>query len=305
MKLLKDRIRNRAFFDALKKVIRPSVTTIADIGSGTGFLSFLASRLGAKTCFLYEHDEALLELSRKIARENKIHNCRFIPLHSSQVKRPEKVDVVISETLGNYALEEHIIENLNDARRFLKLDGVIMPAALEQWIAPVTNQRIFDGINPWDRVGFNINLHPAKHAALNNMYVAKIRPDDLLSGKTDAQKWDTINFYKKEKSVRSGKANWMMSRRTIVFGFAVWWNCMLTPGITLSTSPFSQPTHWDQIFLPLTEPFTVDKNNRLEVQLSSDSRYQTGIRLKWETRLFHQGKTLKKTLSMDTGLGIQ
>lgn len=305
MKLLRDRIRNQAFFDALKKVIRPSVTTIADIGSGTGFLSFLASRLGAKTCFLYEHDEALLELSRKIARENKIHNCHFIPLHSSQVKRPEKVDVVVSETLGNYVLEEHIIENLNDAKRFLKPGGVIIPAALEQWIAPVTNQRIFDDINPWDRVGFDMNLRSAKHAALNNMYVAKIRPDDLLSGKTDAQKWDSVDFSKKEKSIRSGKADWMMSRRTTVFGFAVWWNCMLAPGITLSTSPFSPPTHWDQIFLPLTEPFTVNKKDRLAVHLTSDSRYEVGIRLKWETRLLHQGKTLKKTLSMDTGLGIQ
>lgn len=304
MKLLGDRIRNQAFFDALKKVIRPGITTVVDIGSGTGFLSFLASRLGAKTCYLYEQDEALLELSRKIARANKIHNCHFIPMHSSQVKRPEKVNVVISETLGNYALEEHVIENLTDAKRFLKPGGAMLPASLEQWIAPVTNKRIFDEINPWDRVGFDIYLQPAKRAALNNMYVAKIHAGDLLK-KDCAKKWDSVDFSKKEKSVRSGKANWKIDRHATIFGFAVWWNCTLAPGITLSTSPFAQPTHWDQIFLPLEEPLTVDKSNRLEVQLTSDSRYEIGIRLKWETKLFRQDKMLQKTLFMDTGLGIR
>ncbi len=303
MKLLGDHVRNQAFFDALKKVIRPGVTTIADIGSGTGFLSFLASKLGAKMCYLYEQDEALLELSRKIANENKITNCRFVPLHSSQVKQPEKVDVVISETLGNYALEEHIIENLGDARRFLKPGGMILPSCLEQWIAPVTNKRILDEMNPWDHVGFDVNLQPAKHAALNNMYVAKIHASDLLK-KDCAKKWDEVDFHKKEKSVRAGKANWTMDHRAAIFGFAVWWKCTLAPGMTLSTSPFSPSTHWDQIFLPLEEPLAVNKNDRLEIHLASDTRYQIGVRLKWETRIFHQGKTLKEALFMDTGRGV-
>lgn len=296
MKLLGDRVRNKAFFAALKKAIKPGKTIIADIGSGTGFLSFLASRLGAKTCYLYEENEELLELSRAIARANKITNCRFIPFHSARVKQPEKVDIIISETLGNYALEEHIIENLNDAKRFLKPGGVVMPAFLEQWIAPVVNRRVFDEINPWDRIGFDMDFSGAKRAALNNMYVSKIRGTDLLQDKTGTQKWDALGFAKKEKSIRAGKASWIINRPAIIYGFAVWWNAILVPGITLSTSPFSTPTHWDQIFLPLLEPLHVAKKDRVEIQLMSDSRYAVGIRLAW---------TINKEITMSTDRGIR
>ncbi len=305
MKLLDDRVRNRAFFDALKKVIRPGRTTVADIGSGTGFLSFLASRLGAKTCYLYEEDEVLLELSRALARANKITNCRFIPFHSARIKQPEKVDVIISETLGNFALEENIIENIRDGRRFLKPGGVILPQALQQWIEPVISRRIFDEINPWDRIGFDMDFSGAKRAALNNMYVSKIRGADLLFGKTGTKKWDNIDFYKNEKSIRSGKADWIMDQRATIYGFAVWWTCTLTPGITLSTDPYSPRTHWNQIFLPLIEPLSVEKKDRVEIELTSDSRYAVGIRLAWETRLFHQGRTLRKKIAMSTDHGIQ
>jgi predicted RNA methylase len=71
-KLLSDTTRNEAFRAALKRVIVHNSTTrclnfipthlnfpesiVADIGSGTGFLSFLAARLGAKKCYLYEAD---------------------------------------------------------------------------------------------------------------------------------------------------------------------------------------------------------------------------------------------------------
>jgi protein arginine N-methyltransferase 1 len=304
MKLLGDRVRNKAFFEALKKTIRPGWTTVADIGSGTGFLSFLASRLGAKTCFLYEQDEALLELSRNLAAANQITNCRFIPLHSTRVKNPEKVDVVISETLGNFALEEHIIENLRDAKRFLKPGGTIIPLSLEQWVAPVTAKSIFDEINPWDRVGFGIDFYRAKIAALNNMYVSKIHKEDLLHEKTIAQKWDEIDFYKNEKSARSGKALWTIDRHVVIYGFAVWWTCTIAPGITLSTSPYSPRTHWDQIFLPLTKPLPVEKKDRVEIRLTSDSRYTVGIQLAWETSLFRRGSMLRK-IAMSTDHGVQ
>ncbi len=51
-KLLGDRVRNEAFQAALKKVIKPGKTTVADLGAGTGFLSFLARQLGAQHCTL-------------------------------------------------------------------------------------------------------------------------------------------------------------------------------------------------------------------------------------------------------------
>src|SRR3989338_510517 len=105
--LLGDAIRNGAFHRALKAAIVPGKTTVADIGSGTGYLSFLAEKLGAKECFLYEVSD-LLDLSKALAKQNGIKRCHFFKTHSTEVKNPPKVDLIVSETLGNYALEENI-----------------------------------------------------------------------------------------------------------------------------------------------------------------------------------------------------
>src|SRR5882762_7077378 len=73
--LLADRVRNAAFHAALKHVIVPGETTVADIGAGTGFLGFLAAKLGAKRVDLYEAAE-IAEGARKQLRENCLAECR-------------------------------------------------------------------------------------------------------------------------------------------------------------------------------------------------------------------------------------
>lgn len=302
LKLLGDKIRNDAFAKALKKIIIPGQTTMVDIGSGTGFLSFLASRFQAKDCFLYEADPDVFKISKELAKLNKIKNCHFVNAHSTEISKPPKVDIVVSETVGNYALEENIIENIEDAKRFLRPNGQIIPCGLEQFVAPVVSPRIMDEINVWDKVGFDLDLTPAREAALSNMYVFKITPADLLKHPIAVQKWDTINFYDKNKSIRSGIAKWKIPEDKKIYGFAVFWNCIVAPGINLSTSPYDPPTHWDQIFLPLTSAIEAKVGDEIEIIIKSDSRYAVGIVLTWEARLIRGGKVIK-TVKMDTRKG--
>lgn len=301
-KLLGDHLRNQAFYDALKKVIKKGKTTLADIGSGTGFLSFLASRLGAKDCYLYEYSE-LLQLSRKLAVANKILNCHFIHGHSAEVAQPVPVDVVVSETLGNFALEENIIENLEDAKRFLKPGGIIIPGKLEQFMAPVVSPRITSDLNIWDNVDYDLNFSLMKEKAFNNMFVYRITPQDLLDDTGAVQIFDRIDFSRRCESVRKGDAQWKFKKDQTIYGFAVWWCSELVPGISLSTSPFEESTHWDQVFLPLLKPTQVQKGDELKCEIQTDSRYTVGIRAKWEVALTSRGKK-QIVARMDTSQGI-
>ncbi len=301
-KLLGDKIRNEAFYEVLKIVIKKGESVVADVGSGTGFLSFLASRLGAKECHLYEYSN-VGEIGEKLALANKIINCHFIQKHSVEVKNPPKADVIISETLGNYALEENIIESIEDSKRFLKPGGVIIPQKIEQFIAPVTSPRIFDEMNVWDSVGYDLDFGIAREAALNNMYVYKILPKDLMDGGKSAVVWDKIDFSKQEKSVRKGSAKWRIEKDCTIYGLAVWWNANLIRGINISTSPLAPATHWDQIFLPLTAPISAKKGQILEVSLKSDSRFEVGINLSWTVRLLDQKAKILQNIAMDMKKG--
>src|SRR5687767_5036454 len=96
-KLLGDKVRNDSLYAALQRVIKPGCT-VADIGAGTGFLSFLARRLGAKHCHLYEYSSALA-LAQQLARRNRVTGLTFVTAHSTEVRKSPQADVVISETL--------------------------------------------------------------------------------------------------------------------------------------------------------------------------------------------------------------
>ncbi len=282
-KLIGDRIRNDAFFRALKAVIRPG-TTVVDLGSGTGLLAFLASRLGAKHCTLIEYGD-ILDVSRALARCNGIRNCTFIRKHSMDVKKIPPVGVLVAEILGNYALEENIIEIVEDAKRFLKPGGIIIPGRIEQFVAPIISDRLQKGIDVMADVGYDLDFTEARKICLQNMYVRTVKKEDLLA-QIDAQKqWDLIDFRKKNRSVRKASVRWQPERATTVHGFALWWDAELVPGIGLSTSPFSPPTHWEQIYLPLLKAIAIEPGQTLELLLTSDTRPKVKINLTWEARL--------------------
>ena len=287
-KLLGDKVRNDALGQALARVLKPGMS-VADIGAGTGFLSFLARQLGAKQCHLYEYSGALA-LAQELARRNGITGLTFINAHSSEVKKPPKADVVISETLGNFALEEGLLETLVDARRFLKPGGVLIPAALTQFVAPVVRPNLQLGIDVFGGIGHDLDFAPAREAALNNMYVRTVAPADL-PGETAAREWDRISFApagKPPSSQRRGAASWDDLAGRTVHGLALWWQVELVDGVALSTSPFAPPTHWEQVYLPLLAPVTLAKGQQLDVSLSSNTR--DGVRLVWETRVLERDK---------------
>lgn len=285
MKLLGDTARNDAFYRALKAVIKPGQSTMADIGSGTGFLCFIAEKLGAKTCYGYESDAEIFSLSKKLATENKIKKCKFYNMHSVDVTSPPKVDIVVSETLGNYALEENIIETLRDAKRFLKPGGIILPQKLTQYIAPVINPQAYEKINVWDDVGYGITMKSAKKDALANMYVQTFQRSDLLTQADAIKIWDEIDFASNESSIRKSKVEWELTSPQTVYGFAVWWNAALIPGVHLSTGILDVPTHWEQIFFPLINPIKIKKGEHLIAEIASDSRYSIGIHVTWKVRV--------------------
>ena len=273
--LLADRVRNAAFQAALQRVIVKGKTTVADIGAGTGFLGFLAAKLGAKRVDLYETAE-IAAIARKLLRHNRLSNCRIAEVHSTDVAEPDRVDVIVSETLGNYPFEENIIATLNDAReRFLNPGGTIIPAAVEQFVCPVVGERLYRDLAAWDEVGYGLDFAPAKAMSLNNIYVRWLEPADLLDGGAAAKAWDQVRFDRKNKTTRTGEAEWKATRAATIYGLALWWVADLAEGVRLSTGPLDPRTHWEQLYLPALEPIAIAPGETLRARLKSTTSFET------------------------------
>lgn len=297
-KLLGDSVRNAAFVEALRKAIVPGKSVVVDVGAGTGFLSFVAQSLGAKECWLIESGE-VLSLARALGERNGMERCHYVHKNSYDVTQELKADIVISETLGNHALEESIIEILRDAKRFLAPRGIMIPSHITQFVAPVVSRRLYDEINVWDRVGYGLDFSEAKRMSQSAMYVKTILPSDISPLPSDTRTLEKIDLRTNNDSVRTRSIEWTFDDHATVYGYALWWECELVPDITLSTSPESAPTHWEQIFLPVLDPIEVNEGERLMLQYECDTTLDVKINVAWHSTVWTTAGAPRAHISMD------
>lgn len=301
--LIADSRRNAAFEAALRQAIKKGETVVADIGAGTGLLTLLAARLGAREVHLYEVAE-VAGLTREILKRNRARNCHLMACHSTEMQNAPRVDVVVSETLGNYPFEENIIETLNDAlKRHLKPGGVVVPARLAQFVAPVITDRFHLELTVWDRTALGIDFSPARTMSLNNIYVRSLQLADLLNDGQAAQQWDEIDFSVHNNSSRRGEARWRLEAPATVYGFATWWRADLAPGVSLSTAPNAPRTHWEQLYFPLLHPIVGGPGDAIAVLVRSRSSIKAGTHITWTAaRLEPSGRQVdRQVMDLDQG----
>jgi protein arginine N-methyltransferase 1 len=315
--LIADHVRNAALTAALAAVIVPGRTVVADIGTGTGLLGLIAARLGARKVYMYEV-AAVGAVAAEIVRANRWAGgvCEVLGGDSRDMIDPPRADVVISETLGNYAFEEGIVATLGDAvARHLAPGGVVIPSAVTQSAAPVVTPRIHRELAVWDGVGDRLGLGPidlgiARTMSANNAYVRPFDPADLLDGGRSAVAWDTVDVARSgASSSRKGEMTWRLPAGATVYGFAVWWTATLVPAtatrpaIVLSTAPDAPRTHWEQLYFPLRDPVTATVGTSITLAIRSRTSAAAGTHLAWTAvHLDSSGRRLARyTFDLDKG----
>ena len=301
--LVADKVRNAAFYAALKAVIRPGETVVADIGAGTGLLGLMAIELGAKEVFLYE-SAAVGGLASDLLEHNRARNCLLLPCHSTEMERPPRVDVVVSETLGNYPVEEDIVAILRDAKkRHLKPGGIMIPRHIQQFVAPVTTSRVHDELTVWDHVGYGIDYSIARTMGLNNIYVRTVTAGDLLDNGRTSVVWDAFDLAATPSSSRKGEATFKIKDAVTIYGFVTWWTAELVAGVSLSTGPESPRTHWEQLYMPLLNPIPCARGDAVGISIRSKTSHDMGTTLAWTaTRQDAKGKQIsRQTLDLEKG----
>jgi len=287
--MLADRRRTEAFERAIERTVKPG-DRVLDLGCGTGILSLFARRAGAAKVYAVEMG-SVIELARAVHAANPLPGeVVFHHQLSHRVELPERVDVVVTETLGNFGLDEGILGTVLDARkRFLEPGGTIVPRALELFLAPVEAPELHRQLDLWTADPYGFDYTPVRPFAVHNPDWVKLDPRSLLAPPASLARLELAEVDSDE--VRA-EAAFTVERGGRCHGFGGWFGAELAEGITLSNAPPLRTPSWRHAFLPFERPLELRAGDQLHAQV--DATADGAI---WRWRLHHHRPGLHRPLA--------
>lgn len=276
--MIEDQYRTEAYRRAIHRCVKPG-DVVLDLGTGLGILAHFAMRAGASHVYAIESTD-LVSLAQEVALDNQQGRVTFLPGWSDETDLPERVDVIVTETLGGFGLDENIVHYLADARRrFLKPGGRLIPRHLRLWIAAVCSERAYDHVAFWDRERYGLHFRTVAKRMSKTPFVTRIEAEELLSQPVGFR---SIDLRTAEQEAFETIVDLPIERAGMLHGWVGWFEAELAPGTTISTEPGSQLTHWEQVFLPNVVPFFVTPGKTIRLQIRGIPRGRSFL---WHWRL--------------------
>ena len=264
--LLADKVRTESYRRAIFETVRAR-DVVLDLGTGTGILAFFACQAGAQRVYAIEKGE-IVEAAKEVCLRNGLQDrVLYFNDPSYRVDLPEKVDVVLTETVGNFGLEEGILGLVIDARqRFLKENGATIPQSVELFIVPVEFPEVYQTINTWTGDLYGMDFSPIRTYAVNNLYPVILKPEVFLADPAALLRLQFSDL--KTPDVRN-EVSLIAKRRGVMHGIGGWFAVQLTKDILLSDAPPIMTPNWSHIFFPLERPVSLEEGDRLRVAICS------------------------------------
>jgi len=290
-RMLADEPRVAGFAAAIAERVQPGMVVL-DAGTGTGVLACLAARAGARRVYAVDNSDAL-ELAREVVDRSGLDDqVELIRGDFARLTLPEKVDVIISETIGAFALAEGGGPDLLAcAERNLNPGGAIIPSGVVLHLAPVGEPRhLGETVDPFG-TRWGCDLTGLRATAMGRARTEIITTDDLAVPGVEVARlpWP-------HEGPAAGQATFTSDEPMVLHGFAGWFTLELSPGVSLSSAPGAPLTHWRQTYLPAPaqtvapgEPLVVD----VAVAYAPEDRRGLEVRLDWRVGDVARGGTFR------------
>ena len=137
----------RPFRRAIDSVVGPGAVVL-DVGAGSGILSLFAARAGAARVYAVE-ETTIAVLAQELAAANGFAQVvRVVQGDITEIEPPERVDVIVSEWLGGFGIDEGMLGPVIAARdRWLKPGGIMIPHSVTAWTALVHDQYLGETVD--------------------------------------------------------------------------------------------------------------------------------------------------------------
>jgi SAM-dependent methyltransferase len=270
-RMLRDDVRCSSFRRACAAVIHPG-DVVLDVGSGTGILTIFALQAGARKVYAVEKT-GIANVAQHVYADNHVSD-GVIQINDdvANVELPERVDVIVSEWLGSMGVNENLLHPVLIARdRWLKPGGVLVPAKVDAWLAPLAYEPVDKERAFWRGAPYGLDLRAiAAEIFQEPIYTCHdVRPETLLS--PPQKLWSTdVGLIAARKATLPFTASccFTIARSSRLSALSGWFDAQLCPDITLSNSPSAAPTHWGRIVFPLAEALEVIADERVRVEFA-------------------------------------
>jgi len=285
--ILADKVRMSSYKKAILEVVKKG-DIVCDIGTGSGILSFFSILAGAKRTYAIEKDEAIIKEAKNLAQANGLKKIIFIKGRSDKVELPEKVNVVISEILGSFGIEENVVKFQIDAReRFLTAKGKLIPSWLDLYLVAVESSELWRNyVDIWDKNFYGLDFSVLKKYAVSNRYMTDCLGKMYFLAKPSLIYH--IDFYKDNDIEPTFKGKFIITRKGIFHGLIGYFKAGLSENTVLSTSPQDPATHWKKIFLPMQESVSL-KQDDVVYYILKVIRYKNEIFWGWRVEILRDG----------------
>lgn len=268
--MLGDQLRMTAYEKAIKEVVQPGMIVL-DLGTGTGILAQWALEAGAAKVYGIDVNQEILAQARKTLDDHFI----ALPGLSYDIDLPEKVDLIISEILGNLADNEDMTPILADARkRFLKEGGLMLPSRVRSYLVPVSSPRLHKQVHRkvYRSVNGSYNLDELL-AKLNlfspfDLYYDAIFPDRCRL--SQPKQLREFHFAGGDSMTYEVVLEYRITQTGLFTGFKGCFIAQLSPQVKLDISGdniLGRTTSdcWKHCYLPVTKLFEVQIGDLLKM----------------------------------------
>lgn len=271
--MLQDQIRNEAYRKALAALVKPG-DVVLDLGAGTGILSMFAAAAGAKKVYAVERTETA-QLARRIIEANGYAD-RIEVLQSDveNITLPEKVDVLVSEWMGGFGVDENILAPLVMTRdRHLKPGGTMIPGRVTALLAPAEIPEFDESIGAWRGKPHGVDLSIIARLTTQETFHTQqhLEVGDLVAAPQVMWSHDpyTCSLAEADSSFRT-KQTFITTRAGMISGFVSWFTADMGDGNVLTNAVGAPNTHWGRTLFPVDRPIEVAAGMPVHVELHCD-----------------------------------
>jgi hypothetical protein len=277
--MMNDSKRNEVYDHVIRKIVRED-SIVLDIGTGSGLLSLMAARAGAKQVITYESVPLIAEKAKEIIRLNGFEKAITVLNKKSTSMKvgkdlPDRANLLISEIFDAGLLGEGVIPVIEHARtNLLTYDAKIVPKEAKVFAFLIESQELFEKSHVEMASGFDLSL-------FNEFSCHRIqKPIQSFSYRSISDVFEAFSFdfcgglIQDEQMKIEINACTDGTCHAIVF----WFRLHLYDEIFIDTGPQNENTHWMQMVQFLNKPVKIKKNELITV-VAKHNRNQISLEI--------------------------